>query len=83
MKTALQQHIDWLEATLEIAEEHTLMLTNVLKLCINDAKSRLETEKEQLRDAWDTAHQAGRFEGKGIAEDDWQTFEEYHIETFN
>ena len=42
----------------------------------------IEMEKEQIVTTWDTAHQAGRFEGKGIAEKDWQTFETYWEETF-
>lgn len=33
-------------------------------------------EKEQHQETWDVAHQVGRFEGKGIAEENWQTFEE-------
>jgi hypothetical protein len=41
-----------------------------------------EMEKEQIVTTWNTAHQAGRFEGKGIAEDNWQTFETYWEETF-
>jgi len=40
-------------------------------------------EKEQMEDCWITAHQAGRFEGKGIAQDDWQTFFNYYNETYN
>ena len=41
-----------------------------------------EMEKEQHQETWETAHQAGRFEGKGIAEENWQTFEAYWVETF-
>jgi hypothetical protein len=41
-----------------------------------------EMEKEQHQETWDVAHQAGRFEGKGIAEKDWQTFETHWEETF-
>ena len=48
-------------------------------LAVNQAK---EMEKEQHQETWDSAHQAGRFEGKGIAEDNWQTFETYWVETF-
>ena len=33
--------------------------------------------EEDMVDCWETAHQAGRFEGKGIAEKDWQTSREY------
>ena len=41
-----------------------------------------EMEINQHNETWDVAHQAGRFEGKGIAEKDWQTFETYWEETF-
>jgi hypothetical protein len=41
-----------------------------------------EMEKESLMDCWDTSHQVGRFEGKGIAEENWQTFEQYYNETY-
>ena len=41
-----------------------------------------EMEKEQHQETWDVAHQAGRFEGKGIAEENWFKFEEYWEETF-
>lgn len=48
-------------------------------LAVNQAK---EMEKDQIKECWNTAHQAGRFEGKGIAEENWQTFEQYYNETF-
>ena len=41
-----------------------------------------EIEKEAHQETWDVAHQAGRFEGKGIAEENWFTFEEYWEENF-
>lgn len=41
-----------------------------------------EMDKEQHNETWDIAHQAGRFEGKGIAENNWQTFESHWEETF-
>jgi len=41
-----------------------------------------EMEKEQHQETWDVAHEAGRFEGKGIAEENWFTFEEYWELTF-
>ena len=47
--------------------------------CLDRAK---EMEKKQHNETWDSAHQAGRFEGKGIAEENWQTFETYWEETF-
>lgn len=51
MKTAMQEHIDWLKSTLEICEEHATPLINCLKLCISDAESKLEMEKEQMKEA--------------------------------
>lgn len=39
-------------------------------------------DQEKHRETWDSAHQAGRFEGKGIAEENWQTFESHWEETF-
>jgi hypothetical protein len=47
-----------------------------------DISKAKEMEKQQMNDVWDSAHQAGRFEGKGIAEKNWQTFEDYYNETF-
>ena len=50
---------------------------------LNDAREMsLKLEKEQIKECWNTAHQAGRFEGKGIAEENWQTFEQYYNETY-
>lgn len=40
-------------------------------------KQAKDMEKDQHNETWNTAHQAGRFEGKGIAEENWQTFEDY------
>ena len=45
-------------------------------------ESLLEMEKDQHQETWESAHQAGRFEGKGIAEENWQTFETHWEETF-
>jgi len=42
----------------------------------------LEMEKQQLKDCFMKAHQAGRFEGKGIAEKDWINFELWYNENF-
>lgn len=47
-----------------------------------EIEQALEMEKEQHQETWDSAHQAGRFEGKGIAEENWQTFETHWEETF-
>ena len=56
MKTAMQEHIEWLKATLDICEDTAPSLVNCLKLCINDAESKLEMEKEQIIDAYETSH---------------------------
>ena len=40
-------------------------------------------DKEQKLECWNVAHQAGRFEGKGIAEENLQTFEQYYNEKYN
>ena len=50
-QTAMQEHIEWLKATIEIAEEQSPILVNALKLCLNDATHRLAMEKEQIIDA--------------------------------
>jgi hypothetical protein len=47
-----------------------------------DFEQAKEMEKEAHQETWDVAHQAGRFEGKGIAEENWFTFEEYWEENF-
>ncbi len=52
MKTAIQEHIEWLKATLEICKENAPSLINCLKLCLKDAESKLEIEKEQIMSAW-------------------------------
>ena len=67
-QTAMQEHIEWLKATIEIAEEQYPILVNTLKLCLNDATQRLEMEKEQIIDARDAL-----FNG---------TPEQYYNETF-
>lgn len=41
-----------------------------------------EMEKGQHQETWDVAHQAGRFEVKFIAEENWFKFEEYWEETY-
>jgi hypothetical protein len=51
-KTAMQQHIEWLEATIEIAEQQAPVLVNALNLCLNDAKQKLQMEKEQEQRAY-------------------------------
>lgn len=47
------------------------------ELSEEDFEKAEEMEKQSHKETWDVAHQAGRFEGKGIAEENWQTFETY------
>jgi len=68
-----QTAVEWIVSKLSIT--YQVMYSEE----INQAKAM---EKEQMEDAWIAAHQAGRFEGKGIAEEDWQTFIQYYIETY-
>jgi hypothetical protein len=63
--------VEWL---LEQLDVETVLTRRQLSDVINKAK---EMEKESHKKTWDVAHQAGRFEGKGIAEENWQTFETY------
>jgi hypothetical protein len=72
--------VDWLFTTLDnILELYPSEWEKVSK-AVEEAKLK---EKENLEDCWIAAHQAGRFEGKGIAEEDWQTFFNYYNETYN
>jgi hypothetical protein len=41
-----------------------------------------QMQKEQHEQTWNAAHQAGRFEGKAIAEENWQTFRQYYNEKY-
>ena len=52
MKTAMQEHIEWLKATIEIAEEQAPILVSSLKLCLGDAIQKLELEKQQIIDCF-------------------------------
>jgi len=50
------------------------------KVAIYNHAKRIE--KEQHQETWNVAHQAGRFEGKGIAEENWQTFQAHWEDNF-
>ena len=69
-----QTAVEWLVE--KIQEQLDVFLTGAVldNVMIEKAK---EMEKEQIVTAWNTAHEVGRFEGKGIAEKDCQTFETY------
>lgn len=47
-----------------------------------EIEQALQMERGQSIECWNTAHQSGRFEGKGIAQENWQTFEQYYNETY-
>jgi hypothetical protein len=68
-----------LEVSTQIGNEDKIRM---IKHLINIAGQYLPKEKLQHNETWDIAHQAGRFEGKGIAEENWQTFETHWEETF-
>jgi hypothetical protein len=76
MKTAMQEHIEWLKATLDICKEHAPSLVNCLELCINDAESKLEMEKEQMIDF---AENYEMWESENYPR---KTFEQYYNETY-
>lgn len=71
----MQEHIDWLKSTLEICEEHATPLINCLKLCISDAESKLEMEKNQIKDAFNDGVNDECIGGN-------KTPEQYYNETF-
>ena len=73
-----QTAVEWL------VEEFKEKLTgnNLPNWVLDVIQQAKEMEKEQIVTTWNTAHQAGRFEVKGIAEENWQTFESYWKETF-
>lgn len=75
MSNNKQTAVEWLVKTLELDTRFNGIMNDV----IEQAK---EMEKEQKMQCWETAHQAGRFEGKGIAVENWQTFEQYYKEEY-
>ena len=73
-KTNIQKLID---ALVEIKSRGIeLTMDGMITMLDNN----LDAEKKQLKECWETAHQAGRFEGKGIAEENWQAFDDYYNE---
>jgi hypothetical protein len=81
-----QTAVEWL--TVEAMKLFTQAMTGTLNEdTIEDDVSTIitkakEIDKQAHKETWDVAHQAGRFEGKGIAEENWQTFEGYWEENF-
>ena len=74
-QTAMQEHIEWLKVTIEIAEEQYPILVNTLKLCLNDATQRLAMEKEHM-------HKCASFWRGKENEIEKPIFEQYYNETF-
>lgn len=50
MKTAMQEHVQWLKEVVEISKEQQCSqdVINALEYCIEGAQSKLEMEKEQI-----------------------------------
>jgi hypothetical protein len=67
METAMQQHIEWLKATLDLCKENAPTLVNCISLCISDAESRLEMEKEQIKNAFEIGYDNGACVQEGNA----------------
>jgi|688.fasta_scaffold1401093_2 hypothetical protein len=83
METAMQQHIEWLKATLDLCKENAPTLVNCISLCISDAESRLEMEKEQIIDAYKAAEDKYEFfEYEHRYGREYLTAEPYYNETF-
>ena len=72
-----QTAVEWL---VEKLKSQGLLIGEIDNLVT--VKLAKQMDKKQKKECWNTAHQAGRFEGKGIAEENWQTFEQYYNETF-
>jgi hypothetical protein len=76
--------VEWLETRAEEREKNNPNESAYwhLRELIKDFEQAKEMDKQAHQETWDGAHQAGRFEGKGIAEENWWTFEEYWEENF-
>ena len=79
-QTAVEKFIEQLESQGESWEnvsigriQISIKVEDYLKL----KEQAKEMEKHSHKETWDVAHQSGRFEGKGIAKENWQTFETY------
>jgi hypothetical protein len=78
METAMQDHIKWLKATIEIVQEKAPSLVNCLSLCLTDAEYRLNKEKKQIIDAFD----CGIYDGGENVSHYNMNAEQYYNETF-
>lgn len=73
----MQEHIEWLKATIEIAEEQAPILVSSLKLCLGDATQKLELEKQQIIEA-----HVGGFYSPPFGKSRKAEAEQYYNETF-
>jgi hypothetical protein len=85
-QTAMQEHIQWLKDTLEISKEQAPILCNCISLCISDAESRLQKEKEQMENFFKVGFSNG-FASDIISmhklpKEKEKLFEQYYNETF-
>jgi hypothetical protein len=86
-KTAMQQLKEKIQVVIGEMNGELSSYESGYKQCLINIQNDIDLqmmamEKEQMEDTWIAAHQAGRFEGKGIAEEDWQTFTQYYIENY-
>lgn len=73
MKTAMEQHIEWLKEALEICNDSEPTLLKILELALTDSQDRLNEEKKQINEAYNQ----GQMDGFGLEEKD-----DYYAETF-
>ena len=66
-QTAMQEHIEWLKATLDLCKENAPTLVNCINLCISDAESRLEIEKQQIINSFEIGYDNGACVQEGNA----------------
>ena len=75
----MQEHIEWLKATIEIAEEQAPILVSSLKLCLGDATQKLELEKQQIIEA----HGVKLKKSRAVTNYEyWHTGEDYYNDNF-
>ena len=74
-RTAMQNHIDWIKTTLEISKDEAPILVNCLELCLKNAESKLEEEKNQIIYTYKSGFLSGIYNNE-------MTAEQYYNETF-
>jgi UTP-glucose-1-phosphate uridylyltransferase len=79
MKTAMQEHIEWLKEALKICKDSEPTLLKILELALTDAQNRLNEEKKQIIYAFD----CGIYDGGENVSHYNMNAEQYYNETFN